>query len=48
MKSKINYDDRTKILSLLKPFDGCIKEILTISETLAESLMEASEDRHDV
>ena len=31
MKSKMNYDDRTKVLNFLKPFDQRIKEILNIS-----------------
>ena len=42
MKSKMNYDDRTKVLNFLKPFDQRIKEILNISESFAESLIEAS------
>lgn len=42
MKSKINYDDRTKIMNNLKPFDTSIKDILNVSESFADSLMEGS------
>lgn len=47
MKSKIGYNDRTKLISNLRPFEGAIREILDVSEIFAESLMTAEEGSRD-